>query len=339
MKPAGRVLVLGAPFGGEDRAAEAIAEAMQHSSRGALAVEVADFYRRFAPRLASLAALAHRTDAAFLPDGSVSLLELTRSTPDAPAVRELAAGAVAALESAVATLRPVAVVSTDQVAAAAAAELRGRYPFVAVTVVCDLMPRRMWAHPDADLLCVAGDEAREQAALHGVAWERIAVTGVPARGSYTDPPAPARPRVGAPMSVAIVAPAERAAVRQALVKDIAGAGADAVDVGTGDPAAVVRAAGLVVCAGGGELLWSAPAAGVPLLLLGDVPAAQRAGADLLVAAGAALPVRDGAHLADTVAHLVRRPERVRALREAAAAFGRPAAARSVAERVAALIRG
>jgi len=332
-----RVLVLGAQFGGCDRAAEAIAEALLHAGAGCLSVETADFFRRFSPRLSSLAALAHRTDAAFLPDGGMSLLELTRSTPDSPAVRELSSGAVAALESVVTMLEPAAVISTHQVAGAAAAELRSRHDFVTATVVCDLLPGRLWAHPGTDLYFVAGEEVRERASLHGVEWDRIAVTGVPCRSSFLE--GRPRARTGTRVGVALVAPGERPAVRKDLLRAIEEAGADPKDASDGDPGPVVRLCDLAVCAGGGELLWSAPAAGVPLVLLGEAPAAERSGADLLVAAGAALPARDTEQLASLVAFLARRPDRLAALRNAARSLGRPQAARAVAERVVASVRG
>jgi UDP-N-acetylglucosamine:LPS N-acetylglucosamine transferase len=138
--------------------------------------------------------------------------------------------------------------------------------------------------------------------------------------------------------VALVAPGERAAVRKDLLRAIRQAGADPKDASDGDPGPAVRLCDLAVCAGGGELLWSAPAAGVPLVLLGEAPASERSGADLLVAAGAGLPARDADQLASLVAHLARRPERLAALREAARSFGRPQAARAVAERVVAAMR-
>jgi processive 1,2-diacylglycerol beta-glucosyltransferase len=332
-----RVLVLGARFGGCDRAADAIAEALLHAGAGLLSVETADFFKRFAPRLSSLAALAHRTDAAFMPDGGMSLLELTRSTPDSPAARELSSGAVATLESVVRMLEPAAVVSTHQVAGAAAAELRPRHDFVAATVVCDLLPARLWAHPGTDLFFVAAEEVRERAALLGVEWDRIAVTGVPCRSSFLE--GRPRARTGTRVAVALVAPEERPATRRELLRAMEEAGADPKDASDGDPGPVVRLCDLAVCAGGGELLWSACAAGVPLVLLGEAPAAERSGADLLVAAGAALPARDAEQLASLVGLLVRRPERLAALREAARSLGRPQAARAIAERVVASLRG
>lgn len=219
-----RVLVLGAPFGGCDRAAEAVSEALLHAGAGLLTVETADFFKRFAPRLAALAALAHRTDAAFLPDGGMSVLELTRTTPDSPAVRELSSGAVAALESVVTMLEPAAVVSTHQVAGAAAAELRSRHEFVAASVVCDLLPGRLWAHPSTDLYFVASDEVRERASLHGVDWDRIAVTGVPCRSAFLE--GRPRARTGTRLPVALVAPGLRPAARRELLADLEQAGAD-----------------------------------------------------------------------------------------------------------------
>jgi UDP-N-acetylglucosamine:LPS N-acetylglucosamine transferase len=329
-----RVLVLGAPVGGCERVATAIAEAFSVAAGSAAVVETPDLFKRFTPRLAQLVAMAHRTDASFMPDGNASIAELARGYADDPLARELSSGAIASLEAMLETLRPAAVVATHAVVAAASAELRARHDFVAASVACDLMPRRLWTHPRTDLLCVAGEDVRERAVLQGVPWDRVAVTGVPAREAFLAGPAPAR---RARARAVLVAPGERPAARVQLVRDLEAAGMEAADASEGDPAALVRAADLVVCAGGGELLWSAPAAGIPLLLLGEPPAAEQASADLLAAAGAALLVRDAEHLASVVAYLVRRPERLATLRDAAARLGRPAAARAVVERVLSLM--
>lgn len=336
MTSASRVLILGAPFGGTDCAAAAVAEAVLEAGAGSISVEAADFYRRFAPRLASLASLAHATDAAFLPDGPVTVVGAMRTHPDAPAVRELTAGAIASLEAVVAGLKPAVIVCTEQVAGAATAELRERHAFAAVTVLCDTAPHRLWAHPGTDLWCVANDDVRERLALHAVPWDRCAVTGIPSRAAYLAPDA-RRPRARGPLRVAIWTPGERSSVAASIVEAVRATGADPVPLAPADPFGI-RTCDAAVCSGGGELLWSAPAAGVPLVLVGAPPAAERAAADALVVSGAAIEARDPAHLASIVGYLVRTPERVVQMRAAAAAIGRPAASREVAARVVSLAK-
>jgi processive 1,2-diacylglycerol beta-glucosyltransferase len=331
-----RVLVLGASVGGCDRAAEAVADAVTDASGGRLAVEILDFFKRFAPRVANLAVLAHRTGAPFMPDARVDLSELTRSDPDDPLVRELATAAVPALRAAIEALRPVAVVATHPIAAAAAAELRLERDFAAVSVVCDLAPLRLWVHPGLDLVCVAGEDVRERLALQGAEWDKVAITGVPVRSAFFGAAGERTVHTARPRAT-IVAPGENTEVRKRIVRELTASGISARDASGGDPAPAVAASDLAVCAGGGELLWSASAAGVPLLLLGEPPAAERPSADLLVAAGGALVARDIEHLAWVAGYLARRAERLSALRDAARAFGRPAAARAIAERVLALV--
>lgn len=335
MKGRTRVLVMGAAFGGCDRAAEAVAAALLHAGGGRLVVETADFFKRFAPRLAPLAALAHRTDAAFLPDRCARVVDLAHQTPDSPVVRELSAGAIVALENVLDSLEPAAVVCTHPVAAAAAAELRATHDFVAATVSCEIVPRRMWVHPDADLLFVASEEAREHATLQGAVWDRVVLSGVPCREAFLD----GRPRArgGTPVRAALVAPGERVSARRPLIEALERGGAEAVDASDGDPGPAVHASDLAVCVGGGEMLWSAPACGVALALVGEPPSAERSSADALVASGAALAVRDAEHLEGVVAYLARHPDRLAAVRAAARAEGRPDAARIVAERVAAAV--
>jgi hypothetical protein len=162
----------------------------------------------------------------------------------------------------------------------------------------------------------------------------VAVTGVPAReGFWRD----TGPVTAGPPHAVLVAPGERSSVRAGLVRELESAGVRVTDASLGDPATRVRMGDIVVCAGGGETLWSAPAAGIPLVLLGEPPEAERASVDLLIGAGAALAARDVYHLGSVVAYLTRHPERLAALRDASTSIGRPAAARAVVERVFALI--
>jgi UDP-N-acetylglucosamine:LPS N-acetylglucosamine transferase len=261
---------------------------------------------------------------------------------------------MASAEATLSALEPDLVIATHPVAGGIAAEVSGRCGCEVAVVLPDLVPDRLWVHPGVGLWFVAGPDARDRLASRGVEWSRIAVSGVPvdepvdpvgarqllaraglrdrftalvAGGDSADILVGALDAAGIQVLI-VPAPASREASR--LVREcslVVSAPADT-------PRAVVLAASdVVVCARCGSLAWEAPAAGVPLVVVGDPGHMERASTDLLVNVGAAMPARDELAAAERVAYLASHPSRRLAIAAAARGLGRPHATRAVTERV------
>jgi processive 1,2-diacylglycerol beta-glucosyltransferase len=101
-------------------------------------------------------------------------------------VSETGAAAFAAV---LGRVRPRLVVSTIGGAAALAGAARDRLgsTFVNALVVTHFRAHRHWARPEADVVFVATDEAREDLVRHGIAGERIVVAGTPIRAGIRRP--------------------------------------------------------------------------------------------------------------------------------------------------------
>jgi UDP-N-acetylglucosamine:LPS N-acetylglucosamine transferase len=98
------------------------------------------------------------------------------------------------------------------------------------------------------------------------------------------------------------------------------------------PATLVAASDLVLCSPCGSMMWEAPAAGVPLVVVEPITPMERSSIDLLTTAGAALVARDGVDAVRRAAFLDANPDRLASMCRDAAWVGRPAAARAVCER-------
>lgn len=98
-------------------------------------------------------------------------------------------------------------------------------------------------------------------------------------------------------------------------------------------APLMAAADLAIAKPGGAVCAESLASGLPLVLVGPSAGQERANAEHLVEAGAALFSSDPRTLAEYARKVVSRPHRLGAMREAAAVLARPFAASDVAERV------
>jgi processive 1,2-diacylglycerol beta-glucosyltransferase len=350
-----RVVVAGPAIGaGHEVVAACIADTLRRHPSRAFRVATIDLLERCAPRAARLAAMAYRSGEPFFPDGAGGLAEMAAASPADPLLRELVTGGIASAEAALRALEPDLVVCVHDVTGGIVAEVAAGLGIACETVVTDLRPRRLWAHPGTSAWFVAGSEARDELLARGVAWGDVAVTGVPV------PEPPSRADAVRALPVEGEAPTPRVLV----VADDAAAIVDALTaqgtrtlVRAGDgrvrprPSPLVSqapageslgfcaaACDLVVCGPCRSLLWEAPAAGTPLVVVEPVPGAERADVDLLVTAGAAVTAHDAEDASWRVRYLIGDCPRRAAMAAAAAGIGRPSAVRAVVERIAADLR-
>lgn len=354
-----RVVVAGAAHGaGHERVAESLADALRRHPSGEARVLQLDLLSRCAPRAAQLAAMAWRGGEEFFPDGEGELDSMAVHRTSDPLLRELVSGGIASAEAALLALEPELVVAVHPVSAGIAAEVSRRCCFQVAAVLSDLVPERLWVHPGVGLWFVAGPEARDELVRRGVDRSRVVVSGVPVEGSG-ERSATRRRLAGAGLQdrftalmagsaeVAAAVPALSSAGIQVVVATEAGVRPGPAARSSGAPvvsapadesrAALLAVADVLVCGPCGAFAWEAPAAGVPLVVVGTVGAMERASVDLLVTAGAAIPARDGEDAARRVAYLASHDGRLSDLRAASVLLARPLAARAVSERALALL--
>lgn len=363
-----RVLILSATFGGGHwSAAAAIEHYLTTHYPGELEVRVIDFFEEFVPSLNVLARFAYQQSVHFFPVAYGTFFELSNKMPTNPVVHELRVMGMARARKYLSEWSPAAVVSTFPVAGGVVADLKQDRPLVSATVITDFGAHRTWLHPATDLYFVACEEVREDLVVRGVPWDRIAVSGIPIRESFSRDldVAECRQALGlADRYTVMLAPAGGgAADAAALASDIAGSGIQVAAVAgrserlhrrlaaaaertdllkvfgfVAEMPRMMKAADVLVGKAGGLTVSEALAMGLPLLIFNPVPGQEVYNVDFLVNYGAGLWCRDQADVTGKVRFLATHPERLRQMSDNAAALGRPAAVKAVCERVLAAVR-
>lgn len=247
--------------------------------------------------------------------------------------------------------------------------LRGELRAPLVTVVTDEHPHAAWIHPGSDATCVASPAARESAIAAGLRPETVHATGIPIDPRFcmvqTTCAPDGRPKVlvcgggyglgGMDRAVAsllamqasadvTVVCGKNAALQQALT-----ALADGRRAAPGRPTLrvigltgrmhdLMAESDLMVGKPGGLTTSEARALGLPMVLMRPIPGQEERNAQALVAAGAAVRVPRPGDVGTAVAAILASPDRLRAMRAAAASLGRPRAAFDVATRIEAIAR-
>ena len=245
-----------------------------------------------------------------------------------------------------------------------------------VAVATDFGLHGFWPHRGLALFCVADDAETQALAHRRSQAASVAVTGIPVRAQFEieiDRRA-ARTRLGLPaddrvvlalagatqpgpyarfkdsLSVSLPALAGLADTTIAIVtgrydafaddlrRRVAGFGATNVRVlGYVDQmASVMAAADLAVCKPGGLVTAECVSQGLPMVLIGPAAGQERANAEALTAAHAAVYEGDPRGLSAVVRKTLSRAGQLGRMHEATTALQHPHAARAVAERVLAL---
>ncbi len=244
---------------------------------------------------------------------------------------------------------------------------RHRLPTRIVTVVTDLDVHGLWLDGQADLWCVAGEEAREIMVAAGVPPQDIRVTGIPIAPEFRNAPSRsvARARFGIPPDAPLIlfstggcclGPVERTFRSLLGLRDTAfiaaicghnesarGRLAEMVPPGaerrvrvlgfTREMHAWMSAADVLVGKPGGLTSSEARAAGLPLVAIHAIPGQEERNLAHLIEWGAAIACHTPATLAWRVRNLLADPARLARMRNAALASARPAAADEVAAAV------
>lgn len=355
---------------GHLRAGQAIIAALREAEDGGSRVQMTDLLERAAPGFRAM----YRDAYIALASRSPRLVGWLYDRADEPWASRWYARAIerAALRRWAAEFRrdpPDVAICTHFLPASLLHHLRRRHglPVRIVTVVTDLDVHGLWLDGQADLWCVAGEEAREIMVAAGVPRESVRVTGIPIAPEFRRRPdrAAARERLGIPPSAPLIlfstggcclGPVERTfrsllGLRDhAFIAAICGHNesararlAEMVPPGAERRVRVVgltremhlwmAAADLLVGKPGGLTSSEARAAGLPLVAVHAIPGQEERNLAHLVEWGAAIACHTPATLAWRVRNLLADPERLARMRAAALASARPRAAEEVVDAV------
>jgi processive 1,2-diacylglycerol beta-glucosyltransferase len=254
---------------------------------------------------------------------------------------------------------------------------RGRLDTKVLCVATDFGVHGLWPREDVTLFCAADSHSAEELERRGHELSAIAVTGIPVRPQFTAEydVAAAREHFGLPaekrvilavagstqpgpyarfkeaLAVSLPALASLPGVNLAVVTGQDDSFADEMksrSAGFGTTnvhilgyvehmAPLMAASDLALAKPGGLVCAECIAMGLPLVLVGPAVGQERANADALSRAGAALFAEDPRMLAEYVRKAASKPARLAKMRTAATELSRPFAAADVAERVLGLI--
>lgn len=268
---------------------------------------------------------------------------------------------------------PDAVVCTHFLPVEALAPLRerGRLRVPLHCVITDFTAHPFWAFPHVDQYFVATGRVADELAGHGVARERIAVTGIPIDPRFAHPLArdqararfgldPQRPLVlvmGGGSGVGpLAAVAERLAALALAPQVVVVCGTNArlrdeidhLPAGrtgrirtlgfTHDVDVLLAACDVVVSKAGGLTCAEALVRRAPLVIFKPTPGQEVANAEYLVGAGAAVHADSSDDVATRVSAWLSDPDARERVRDVAGRLGAPHAARDIATRVLSGIR-
>jgi len=261
-----------------------------------------------------------------------------------------------------------AVVSTHFLTSSALGRLRlrGRLSARLITVVTDEHPHAIWLSAGSDLICVASEAARASAIAIGIPASRLVVTGIPvdlrvakliAQSRESVAPAERQAQIlicggghglgpmesvvhslvdAAVDATLVIVCGHNEALKQRLdaLQPAAGSRTVLRVVGfTDQMPALMAASDLMVGKPGGLTAAEARAAGLPLLVLDPIPGQEERNAGILVAAGAARPLRNPRLAGEAVQGLLADAPALAAMRAAAGSAARPHAAHEIARAV------
>jgi processive 1,2-diacylglycerol beta-glucosyltransferase len=234
------------------------------------------------------------------------------------------------------------------------------------TVITDFMAHSNWVTAGVDGYFLAADETRDALIHLGVPPDLLHVTGIPVRPELGDPKdtAEMRAKHGLPLDRPVVAlfgggirPERVRRMVARLVESqvdaelvvVAGRSESLVealeDVASGPHMRLrklgrinfvddlIAASDLVITKAGGLIVSEILARGTPLIIIDPIPGQEEWNADYVVGVGAGMQFRIPEMVPTATLRLLGDPERLDAMRRAAAASGRPHAALAIADQV------
>ena len=358
-----RVLVLTLSFGsGHVRAAAAITREIRRQSPDA-AVELVDVLEFASPLFRAIYVWPYWAMLRFAPSLWRRLFaSRLRRESRHTAPRALFRLGCRAVFARIREFRPDVIVAAEVGACeiAVAARRVGMTGAALVAAITDAQAEPAWVAPEVLHYAVPSQAVAGQLAGWGARTAAIAVAGIPIDSAFLtpvgrddrSPESPRTPTVllmgggmgptrmdrvaaalcesGQRIAIVAVTGKDEAARRRLQRLEPRGDCTLRVVGWTDDVAALMRAATLLVTKPGGLTIAEAAACGVPLLLFDPIPGPEDVNAAVAAAAGAAVLTHGSAATARAVLELLKDPERLRAMADAARATSRPSAAADIA---------
>lgn len=364
-----KILVLATSIGaGHIRAAQALEEAGKRLDN--CDVQVVDFLRYLSPTLSKTIEEAYYAATKHIPRVYKFLYDLE----DRPATRlkklqsKLGSGKMGRL---LLKEKPSAVISTHFMPAGAMDQLYPAYSGPKTVVLTDYVPHPIWLYHNVDLFFVAHEGMRDHLLKSGIAPHKIKVTGIPIKRefSHKDNKQKIRQELGLnpdlPMILMAsgghgIGPMKEMLQRMAELKEpaqvVAIAGnnqalreqlQELVD-GKRFPYPVMvqgfladihrwmSAADLMVSKAGGLTVSEALAVGLPMLVVRPTPGQEDGNTDFLLEQGAGIYVQDEERLPLVITGLLRAPDRIYGMAQAAQKAAKPDAADQIIQAVGSL---
>lgn len=363
-----RIVVFGASYGGAAHgAAESIAAYYRSRYANTVEVSLVDPLEQFVPNVNVLAKFAYQRGSEFFPAVRGDLAELTRMMPQSQISSALNSGGLDLIADHLRSERPDVVISTSPIAAGIAAELSSALGFEAISVVTDYDARETWIHPRTAQFFVASRDVRDELAVAGTPWDRIVIAGVPVAEKFastaTGPGLRSYLGIADRFTALLLATASPTVDSDDIASQLASAGIQVMAAAganarvqrrlmavaertelvrvfgfTDEMPALMRGSDVLVAHAGGIALAEALSVGLPMIVLGPVPARETRNVDALVNAGAVLLSRDEPDAVEKVKFLSTHPHRLTQMAENAGTLGKSEAVQTTCERVLAFVR-
>lgn len=358
--------------GGHRRVAEVIAEEWTAQVGGR--VEVIDYFTRFAgPRFAATTRFWYYQTVRFAPKIQDRYYNYMGRIPhDSRFRRAVNRTGMDNLLQYLDAERPDVVCGVHWTFAGTLSDLKGagRIAVPCLTVITDYVSHGEWLHPHMDRYAVAHPEMRDGLVARGVPAERIIVSGMPVARKFGPSldRAQVMARLGLTPGVPVVLAMAGADAAVGRLADVAAVLArfprpiQALVVCANAPRLADRvrrltarsphrfhvsgfvdnveelmtAGDVLITKAGGVTVSEALVKRLPMLFYGSIPGHETSNAEFLVAQGAASAAATPAEVHGRLEDLLAHPERLAAMREAAARLARPDAARVVVTHLARL---
>lgn len=363
-----KILVLATSIGaGHIRAAQALEEAGHDLN---YEVEVIDFLRYLNPALSKAIEEAYYAATKHIPRAYKFLYDLEEgsATRLKQLQGKLGSGKMARL---LAREQPAAVISTHFMPAGAIDLLAPGFIGPKTVVLTDYVPHPIWLYHNVDLYFVAHTGMREHLLKSGVASEKIMVTGIPIKKEFSQrvDRQQLKQELGLNPDLPVVLLASgghgigpmqelllglRALKEPAQIVTIAGNNEALREELTeitqkydfpypviikgyvDDIHRWMGAADLLVSKAGGLTVSEALAVGLPLLVVRPTPGQEDGNTDFLLEQGAGIYVQDEKRLPLVITGLLRNPQRINGMAQAAIRAAKPNSAPEIVQAVAAL---
>jgi processive 1,2-diacylglycerol beta-glucosyltransferase len=368
--------ILSANYGhGHRRVGEAIAAEWTAQTGGR--VEIVDYFARFTnPVSDAITRFWYYQIVRFAPQIQGRFYKMMGEIrPDSRFRRAVNRQGMERLERYLSAERPDVVCCVHWTFAGTMSDLRiaGRTAAPCLTVITDYVSHGEWLHPGVDRYCVPHGLMRDGLVARGIPEERVIVSGLPIERKFQRPldRDAVTQRLGLTPGVPVILVMAGAYAVLGGVRDVAEILAhfprpiQALIVCSNAPRLADRihalgarspnrfrvfgyvnnveelmtASDLLITKAGGVTVSEALAKRLPMLLYRSIPGQEESNAEFLVERGAARTAKTRAEVHAAVEALLAHPERLDAMRQAAAALSLPDAAGVVATHLAHLARG